>query len=579
MLTEKGYWSGEGKWQQPLCRYATVLVLGLGLCAAVGVAAGDRGPERLKWWKNARFGMFIHWGVYSVPAGVWDGEEKYAEWIRHRAHIPVGRYEKLAEKFTPEKFDADRWASLARRAGMKYVVITSKHHDGFCLFDSKHTTWDIGQASPFEKSPLTLLAKSCRERGLRFGTYYSIMDWHHPDYLPRREWSDRSSKGADMGRYTEYVKKQVRELIERFDPAILWFDGGWEESWTEKGGREVLEGVREQSPDTIVNDRLQVDGDYITPEQHIPASGPKRDWETCMTMNNHWGYARYDQNWKSTKTLIRNLVDIVSKGGNYLLNVGPKADGTFPEPAVKRLKKIGRWMDSHGESIYGCQRSPMGKPSWGRCTRKPGRLYLHVFTWPTDGTLEVPRLRNDIRDAYVLDGGKKLATVERDRGIAVKLPGKEAPNPFDTVVVLNIQGQLDIAPPPPIPVRGDGASLPARKAHIHGKKARLEQRGGKSNVGFWVEPSDYVTWRINVQKAGRYTVKMSYSCPGKSAYRLAVDGQKLNGKLPKTGEWGTFETAVLGTMRLNKGEMQFKARRTKAGGPYNLRRVELVPAD
>jgi len=549
-------------------------------CVSARAAGAEQEAQRLKWWRNARFGMFIHWGVYSVPAGVWDGEEKYAEWIRHRAQIPVDRYEELAQDFNPTEFDANRWARFAEQAGMKYMVITSKHHDGFCLFDSDYTEWDIGEASPYGGEPLEQLADACRDRGIRFATYYSIMDWHHPDYLPRRSWSDRSAKGADMDRYTEYAVNQVGEIIERLDPAIIWFDGGWEDSWTEDRGRKMLNFVREKAPHTIINDRLEVNGDYITPEQHIPTRGPERDWETCMTMNNHWGYAKYDNDWKSTKTLIRNLVDIVSKGGNYLLNVGPKADGTFPDPAIKRLKEIGEWMDTYGESIYGTDRSPMGEPAWGRCTAEPGRLYLHVFRWPDDGTLEVPRLRNEVEAAYLLGEDEDLETVERDRGVAVRLTGADAPNAIDTVVVLEIEGTPDIAPPPPIDVDEDGASLPAVKATIHGSQARLEERGGESNVGYWLDPSDYVTWNIKASDGGQYRVKMSYACPQDSVCRITVDGQELTAELPSTGKYTTFETRTLGTVKLEAdAEVTVTAHRTEDGGPYNLRSLEVIPAE
>lgn len=389
-----------------------MITLAILAAAAIANDTPAQHDARMKWWRDARFGMFIHWGLYSVPAGKWGNKTSYGEWIREEAHIPVGEYEKLQGQFNPTKFNADQWARMAKDAGMRYVVITSKHHDGFNLFRSKYSDWAV-QSTPFGRDIMRELSTAVRKQGLTMGWYHSIMDWHHPDYLPRRSWerADRPEDGADMDRYVQYLHNEVRQLLTDYGPiGVMWFDGEWENTWTAQRGKALYDLCRSIQPKVIVNNRVSpgrsgmgdaslAAGDYGTPEQYIPATGlPGQDWETCMTMNDHWGYNAWDRNWKSLQTLIRNLVDIASKGGNYLLNVGPRADGTFPPEAVDRLRDIGKWMKANGDSIYGTTASVFDKLPWGRSTTKrhgkTTTLYLHVFDWPKDGRLVVPGIGN-----------------------------------------------------------------------------------------------------------------------------------------------------------------------------------------
>jgi alpha-L-fucosidase len=364
--------------------------------------------SRLDWWREARFGMFIHWGLYAIPAGEWKGSTGHAEWIRTTAQVPRETYAEFLPRFNPVEYDAEAWVLAAKRAGMKYIVITSKHHDGFCLFDSKQTDWDV-MASPYGKDLLAPLAEACRKHGLKICWYHSIMDWHHSDYLPRRGWEDWSSEGADLDRYLEYLHAQVTELLTNYgDIGVMWFDGEWERTWNHEYGQALYDLCRELQPDVIVNNRVDVGrggmagmtteggyaGDFGTPEQEIPATGlPGVDWETCMTMNRHWGYNAADNSWKSNEDLIHKLIDIASKGGNFLLNVGPTAEGRFPAPALERLEAMGDWLDVNGEGIYGTSASPFEELSFGRATSRDegGKttLYLFVFDWPEDGTLDV----------------------------------------------------------------------------------------------------------------------------------------------------------------------------------------------
>ncbi|MFM1873404.1 MAG: hypothetical protein RL398_2826, partial [Planctomycetota bacterium] len=420
--------------------------------------------SRMSWWRQARFGMFVHWGLYAIPAGKWGNQTGYGEWIRTSAEIPLAEYDKFQPQWNPTQFDADAWVRMAKRAGMGYLVITSKHHDGFCLWDSPQTDWDVGN-TPHGQDILLALKQACDRHGVRFCTYHSIMDWHHPDYLPRRPWEkDRSTDGADFGRYERYLHGQVSELVQRYRPAVMWFDGEWESTWNHQRGLELFELCRRLDPTMIVNNRVDVHrggmqgfatsneavGDFQTPEQEIPATGvPGVDWESCMTMNSHWGWNAADGNWKSTTTLLRNLIDIASKGGNYLLNVGPRADGSFPPEAVQRLDEIGAWMDSAGESIVGTTASLFDRLEFGRCTvKRDGShtiLYLHVFDLPKDGMLRLPGLAGTLTEARLLnaEGTVKLVTTESggapsDFAVALQL---RAADPHATVVALRFAGQ------------------------------------------------------------------------------------------------------------------------------------------
>ena len=425
--------------------------------------------KRMKWWREARFGMFIHWGLYAVPAGEWKGKRipGIGEWIMERAKISIPKYEPLTEQFDPVKFDADEWVRIAKNAGMKYIVITSKHHDGFCLWDSKVTDYDIVDATPFKRDVLKELSKACRKKRVRLCFYHSIMDWHHPyaqgPFYPN--YNDGNRSNPNFARYVEnYMKPQLKELITNYGPVgVLWFDGEWIRDWTEPQGKDLYNYVRSLQPEIIINNRVgkgrgkthkermqgitkgkEYAGDFGTPEQQIPPKGlPGVDWESCMTMNDTWGYKSYDHNWKSTEDLLRKLVDIASKGGNFLLNVGPAAEGLIPGPSVERLKAIGKWMKINGESIYGTTASPLGKVPWGRCTAKPGKLYLHVFDWPKDGKLKLAGFKNKVKRAYLLADKKhaKLPLIWEDEGnLIITVPSK-APDPINTVVVLRIKGK------------------------------------------------------------------------------------------------------------------------------------------
>lgn len=440
--------------------FMLAMLVGLALSApAQGVHQETKAQRdaRMKWWREARFGMFIHWGLYAVPAGKWGERTGYGEWIMESAQIPVDEYRKFVDLFNPVQFNAKEWARMAKDAGMRYITITTKHHDGFALYDSKVSDYDI-MATPFKRDIMKELAEATRAEGLTMCWYHSIMDWHHPDYEPHRAWSNPRPADANFARYEKYLHDQVTELLTNYGPiGVMWFDGEWERTWNHERGSRLDALCRKLQPKVIVNNRVDVGrggmagmsdagfaGDFGTPEQEIPAQGiPGVDWESCMTMNTHWGYNAWDKNYKSTRELIRNLIDIVSKGGNYLLNVGPKADGTFPEESVVRLKEIGQWMKVNGDAIYATQASPFKSLPWGRATMKPGRaqseVFLHVFDWPADGKLIVPGVGNEVVSAQILGSPTKSVARKSGGDVVIEVP-KSVPNTHATVIKLTLKG-------------------------------------------------------------------------------------------------------------------------------------------
>jgi alpha-L-fucosidase len=406
----------------------------------------DQRDARMKWWREAKFGMFIHWGLYAVPAGTWKGKPvgDLGEWIMKNGQISAADYAGFAAQFNPGKFNADDWVRLARDAGMKYIVITSKHHDGFAMFESKASPYNICEATPFKRDPLKELAEACRKHNIKLGFYYSqFQDWGHPGGGAYGAKWDKAQEG-DLSAYVNAIAiPQVKEILSNYGPvAVLWWDTPGNIA---KADQDKLHDLLQLQPGIISNNRLGggYAGDTETPEQTIPDKGfPGRDWETCMTLNDTWGYKSYDNHYKSTTNLLRNLVDIVSKGGNYLLNVGPTAEGLIPQPQVERLKEIGAWLAVNGDAIYGAGASPLKKaPAWGSLTSKPGRLYLHLFQWPTNGVLNLPLAAEWKGCRLLADRARKVETVAGEDGLTVRLPGN-APDKLCSVVEIEFQSTL-----------------------------------------------------------------------------------------------------------------------------------------
>jgi alpha-L-fucosidase len=412
-------------------------------------------PNRMDWWKEARFGMFIHWGLYAVPAGIWDGKEipGIGEWIMLRGKIPVADYKQLVSKFNPVKYNADEWVRLAKEAGMKYIVITSKHHDGFAMYKSTDP-FNIVDATPYKKDPIQALAQACKKYNIRLGLYYSqAQDWTHPGGATATEKWDPAQMG-DMDQYIDQVAiPQVREILSQYHPDIIWFDTprDMNKQRADRIAKELI-----PYPNLIMNNRLGggYEGDLETPEQFIPATGiPDKNWESCMTMNGTWGFKQNDQNWKSTEVLIRNLIDIASKGGNYLLNVGPTAEGLIPQASIERLQQMGAWLKINGESIYGTTASPFAYLSWGRATTKQNKLYLHVFQPPADHLLKVP-LKGRIQKAYLLASPNiNLKVTANGNYQYIQLPDVVS-DKISTVIVTEVNGEIKSSLSEPIPSQG-----------------------------------------------------------------------------------------------------------------------------
>jgi len=427
-----------------------------GLATLPAQTAGDvwqqeYGPTheaRIQWWRNAHFGMFIHWGIYSVPGGIWNGQQTtgFGEWIMSDLKIPVADYATICPEFNPTNFDAAAWVKLAKDSGMQYIVVTAKHHDGFAMYHSAVSKYNVYDATPFKRDPLKELETACENAGIKFGVYYSqAQDWHAPGGAAANGHWDPAKNGNFDSYLTNQAVPQVKELLTNYKPAILWFDTPV--SMTSDRAKEFLP-LYQIQPGLITNDRLdssRVTGDYTTPEQRIPTGGfPGQDWETCMTINSTWGYESFDTSWKRISTLIHDLVDIASKGGNYLLNIGPTGDGTVPQPEIDRLKAMGQWLSVNGEAIYGTIASPLpAVPVWGRCTAKTNafgtNLYLHVFTWPNNGSLVVSNFTGKIDSATLLATGAGLTTTVSGGNTIISVPAT-APDAISSTIVLSSSG-------------------------------------------------------------------------------------------------------------------------------------------
>jgi len=447
------------------------------LLLVCGVARAQQRPAdaaRFAWWHQAKFGMFINWGVHSLYGSEYNGHQQArggAEWIMNRCKIPVAEYRAMAKQFNPVNYDPDDWAKMAWDAGMKYLVISMKYHDGFALFESKSSNWNVVDATPYGKDLLKPLAKACKKYGIKLGIYYSqAVDWTNPGgaaarRLMKEGWPNPDSAKIDQftnshdgqwdpaqltATFDEYIDRvaapQIKELLTNSgDIAVLWWDYGTQ--MKSASGAAKLQKLMALQPNIITNDRLHpnLPGDIKTPEQAIPDRDAVRNqnWETCMTMNNSWGYRKSDNNWKSPEMLIRNLVRIAARGGNYLLNIGPKPDGSFPEESIQRLKVIGSWMKINGEAIYGTQAGPIPLLTWGECTKKVlnGRtiLYLSVFTRPANSQLLIPGLKNSVLSAKLLSTGAKLKTVVTVNGLQIYIPDTPA-SQYASVIKLEVKG-------------------------------------------------------------------------------------------------------------------------------------------
>jgi alpha-L-fucosidase len=455
-----------------------IILLVVAACLVVTVEAqvqkahtsSSYNDPKMDWWKDAKFGMFIHWGITAVPAGKWGDKTSYDAWLMNNAKIPVDTYAEFAKQFNPTKFNAEEWVKLAKAAGQKYIIFISKLHDGFALFDTKVSAFDIVDATPFKRDALKEIAEACRKHGMKLGVYYSQgLDWYHPGggIANHPAW-DAKQKGDKMKYVNDIVIPQVKELLTNYgDISVMWWDGSFDMT---RPITKMIDSLLLPYPNIISNNRLDIDyesnviasvemGDYDTPEKVIPVIPlTDRNWESCMTMNEHWIYNAWDEQWKDSKELLRTFIDIVSKGGNLLLNVGPDAYGTIPQVCQQSLHDMGEWLTINGEAIYGASYSPFPYLSYGRATRKEQVIYLHVFDWPADKKLIVP-FSNKITRAYLLENpsSKLKFTTGKDRTI-ISLPSF-APDKIVSVVAVHFIGEPVVKPIPTIDAKVAVSSL------------------------------------------------------------------------------------------------------------------------
>ncbi|MHC5067897.1 MAG: alpha-L-fucosidase, partial [Planctomycetota bacterium] len=470
---------------------------------------------RMQWWRDAKFGMFIHWGVYAVPAGYRNGElvPGISEWIMAKGQIPIAEYRRYAERFNPVHYDPATWMDLATAAGMKYVVITAKHHDGFALFDSAASDWDVVDATPYGQDLLKPLFSAARERGLRTGFYYSqSQDWTHPGGRSHEgEWDP-----AHAGDFMDYINgiavPQMRELLTNYgDIDVVWWDTN--KMMTPEAG-DALEPLLALQPGVISNDRLARDrsGDYGTPEGFVPISGfywSDWAWESCDHMAKSWGYRRGQPaaNWKSPRALIHRLIEVVARGGNLLLNVGPQADGRIHPGEVERLQAIAAWMAVNGEAIHGTTRSPLRKVPGGYATHKAADqvIYLHILDWPTDGVIHLPGLHTTIEHATLLADGSALSIGRDENGWQRLLAGTTpAPDPVATVIKLHLAGPAQVDPLFVQPNAAGGYAFPLEEYNLHQHGYSAQMTLTDDHLDNWTAGKGFISWDLEPKDAGRF---------------------------------------------------------------------------
>ena len=432
-------------------------------------------PECLAKWRAMRFGLFVHWGPVSIK-----GTE--IGWSRG-AQVPIEEYDNLYKQFNPVNFNADEWVAIAKEAGMKYLVITSKHHDGFCLWDSEYTDYDI-MSTPFKRDVLKELSEACRRQGIVFCTYHSICDWYHPDY-PLGSPGGRTRKpNPNMERYVQYLHNQTAEIIRKYGPlGVMWFDGEWEEPWTHAHGLALYKHIRTLQPDILINNRVDKGrrgmegntegpdfvGDFDTPEQRVGTFNRERPWETCMTICRQWAWKPNDE-LKSLSQCLQILLRTVGGDGNLLLNVGPMPDGQIEPRQVERLREIGAWLKKYGDGVYGTRGGPFKPGSWGASTCKDNKIYVFIFNWPQQGPLVLPPINQKVLAAVVRTGGD-LKIEQTNTQLAVNLPPEQR-DPLVTVLELTVEGQAFDIPPVAVPSLSGALSAgkPAKASNVFQKR-------------------------------------------------------------------------------------------------------------
>lgn len=491
-----------------------LLLLAVASCATVEKDLSKVESAAMKKWQDMRFGMFIHWGPVSLT-----GHE--IGWSRG-SQTPIEEYDQLYKKFNPTEFDADQWVRIAKDAGMKYIVLTTKHHDGFCLWPSKHTDYHIGN-SPFKRDVVGELAKACKKQGIRFGTYYSVCDWYHPDY-PKGSPAGKTDKpNPDMDGYIEYLRNQVTELITNYGPlSTMWFDVP-REVYSEHG-KPTVELVRRLQPDILINNRAYLErerdwahrfGDYTTPEQKIGGFNRQRPWETCMTICRQWAWKPNDK-MKSAKQCIQTLLHTVGGDGNLLFNVGPMPDGRIEPRQVQRLKEMGDWLKKYGDAVYGTRGGPFMPGEWGASSCKKNKIYLFVMNWPKGRPLKIPAAQMKIKKASAKSGG--TVKMSRKEGMIELDVSQENRGPIATVIELTVDGKaFEIKPVKVVSKSNSVAS---------GKQAKASSQFGKSDSNNDAKARQAELVSALTALKNHITGAVPLSASEMAAHKLTIDANK-----------------------------------------------------
>jgi alpha-L-fucosidase len=509
--------------------------------------------QRMKWFREAKFGLFIHWGPYSMLEGEWNGRNvevgQNAEWIMKFLKIPVKEYRELARGMNPVKFDAHEWVGLAKETGMKYLVITAKHHDGFAMYHSAASPYNIVDWTPFKRDPIRELAQACAEEGIVFGVYYSHReDWDHPggygnnwDY--DNDWGENIFNPEKFEKYlNEKAKPQLRELLTNYGPiGMVWFDRGL---YTKEQGEEFVKIVRDLQPKALINSRIghyhqENLGDFQEMgDKGIPPGGLDDYFQTPQTLNHTWGYSKTDTAWKRPEIVIQQLVEVVSRGGSFLLNMGPKGNGEIPDATVKIFRKVGAWVNRNAESIYGASANPFGELEWGYCTVKGNKLYLFVRDWPRRNVINLTGLQTHVKSAYMLtDTSEKLSFEQTDNLTRVALPQK-APDYPVSVVVLETDGTPETVPQMVIQNEKGELEFTYLNAITSGNTMKRYNRKAGFHISKWANPHDTATWNFQVDKPGIYKVKIAYAAGKESEnrpYEISVGSSSIKPKVVYTG--------------------------------------------